>query len=68
MWLLVVLAAILALILLIGYFPIRFAGSYDENGGAFWIALGPYKIPLFPNEKRKKADRNRKEADKGSSF
>ena len=49
---LIVAAAILALLFLLGYIPLSGGGEYSSAGASLWLRLGPVRITLLPRKQK----------------
>ena len=57
---LVILAAVLAVLLLLGQVRIGLQGEYTASGPAAWARLGPISLKLWPRKKKKRKEVQRK--------
>ena len=61
---LIVAAAILALLFLLGYIPLSGGGEYSSAGASLWLRLGPVRITLLPRKQKMQKQRKEKSPQK----
>ena len=57
---LIVAAAILLLLVLVGLIPLGGGGEYDSGGASLWLRLGPVRVTLLPRKPKKKKSKQKK--------
>lgn len=61
---LIIAAAILALLFLLGYIPLGGGGTYDSGGATLWLRLGPVRVTLLPRKQKTQKQRKEKSPQK----
>ena len=61
---LIIAAAILALLFLLGYIPLSGGGEYSSAGASLWLRLGPVRITLLPRKQKMQKQRKEKSPQK----
>ena len=61
---LIIAAAILALLFLLGYIPLSGGGEYSSAGASLWLRLGPVRITLLPRKQKTQKQRKDKSPQK----
>ena len=61
---LIIAAAILALLFLLGYIPLSGGGEYSRTGASLWLRLGPVRITLLPRKQKTQKQRKEKSPQK----
>ena len=61
---LIIAAAILALLFLLGYIPLSGGGEYSSAGASLWLRLGPVRITLLPRKQKTQKQRKEKSPQK----
>ena len=61
---LIVAAAILALLFLLGCIPLSGGGEYSSAGASLWLRLGPVRITLLPRKQKTQKQRKEKSPQK----
>ena len=61
---LIIAAAILALLVLLGYIPLSGGGEYSSAGASLWLRLGPVRITLLPRKQKMQKQRKEKSPQK----
>ena len=61
---LIVAAAILALLFLLGCIPLSGGGEYRSAGASLWLRLGPVRITLLPRKQKTQKQRKKRSSQK----
>ena len=61
---LIIAAAILALLFLLGCIPLSGGGEYSSAGASLWLRLGPVRITLLPRKQKMQKQRKEKSPQK----
>ena len=61
---LIIAAAILALLFLLGCIPLSGGGEYSSAGASLWLRLGPVRITLLPRKQKTQKQREEKSPQK----
>ena len=61
---LIIAAAILALLFLLGHIPLSGGGEYRSAGASLWLRLGPVRITLLPRKQKTQKQRKEKSPQK----
>ena len=61
---LIIAAAILALLFLLGCIPLSGGGEYSSAGASLWLRLGPVRITLLPRKQKTQKQRKEKSPQK----
>ena len=61
---LIIAAAILALLVLLGCIPLSGGGEYSSAGASLWLRLGPVRITLLPRKQKTQKQRKEKSPQK----